>query len=286
LDALQLVTWNDYEEGTEIESGIDNCVSVSAAISGSQLSWKLSGKENTVDHYKVYVTQDGDNLMLLSEMSVGENSLNLCSYSLVPASYQFFVQAIGKPSLRNQLSGPAPYTPQCPGNTGDPQAFQLHATPASLKIASGHVAEAVVSLTSGTWDSPITLSCADPPAEIQCKFSPPTLKPAGRQSKPSAKLSISFAPSVSGLHERRGQGPLYASWFAVAFGAFLTLSPIQRMGLRRALRLAVLVGATILFSACGNGAPSHLAGGQDYVLSVIATSGGKQVSTQITLQIQ
>ena len=22
---MQLVTWNDYEEGTEIESGIDNC---------------------------------------------------------------------------------------------------------------------------------------------------------------------------------------------------------------------------------------------------------------------
>src|SRR5215471_21561027 len=26
LEALQLVTWNDYEEATEIESGIDNCV--------------------------------------------------------------------------------------------------------------------------------------------------------------------------------------------------------------------------------------------------------------------
>ncbi|HSS97109.1 MAG TPA: hypothetical protein VLK33_08765, partial [Terriglobales bacterium] len=32
LDALQLVTWNDYEEGTEIESGIDNCVSVTASV--------------------------------------------------------------------------------------------------------------------------------------------------------------------------------------------------------------------------------------------------------------
>ena len=27
---IQLVTWNDYEEGSEIESGIDNCVTVSA----------------------------------------------------------------------------------------------------------------------------------------------------------------------------------------------------------------------------------------------------------------
>ena len=34
LPALQLVTWNDYEEGTEIESGIDNCFSLSASVSG------------------------------------------------------------------------------------------------------------------------------------------------------------------------------------------------------------------------------------------------------------
>src|SRR6201993_3050283 len=34
LAALQLVTWNDYEEATEIESGINNCLSVTAAASG------------------------------------------------------------------------------------------------------------------------------------------------------------------------------------------------------------------------------------------------------------
>ncbi len=31
LPFLQIPTWNDYEEGTEIESGIDNCVTISAA---------------------------------------------------------------------------------------------------------------------------------------------------------------------------------------------------------------------------------------------------------------
>src|SRR5580704_4292974 len=34
LSALQLVTWKDYEEGTEIESGISNCISISATASG------------------------------------------------------------------------------------------------------------------------------------------------------------------------------------------------------------------------------------------------------------
>ena len=34
---FQLVTWNDYEEATEIETGIDNCVTVAAAVSGKAL---------------------------------------------------------------------------------------------------------------------------------------------------------------------------------------------------------------------------------------------------------
>ena len=71
LAAMQLVTWNDYEEGTEIESGIDNCVSVSAAMAGSSLQWKITGSENTIDHYRVYVSSDGQNLMPLADQTVG-----------------------------------------------------------------------------------------------------------------------------------------------------------------------------------------------------------------------
>jgi hypothetical protein len=33
LAALIIATWNDYEEGTEIETGIDNCVSIQASLS-------------------------------------------------------------------------------------------------------------------------------------------------------------------------------------------------------------------------------------------------------------
>src|SRR4029077_10080540 len=53
LPAMQLVTWNDYEEGTEIESGIDSCASVSASISGNSLQWSLAGNQNTIDHYRI-----------------------------------------------------------------------------------------------------------------------------------------------------------------------------------------------------------------------------------------
>ena len=42
LEALQIVTWNDYEEGTEIETGIDNCVQLQPTVSGDKLHWNIS----------------------------------------------------------------------------------------------------------------------------------------------------------------------------------------------------------------------------------------------------
>ena len=117
LAAMQLVTWNDYEEGTEIESGIDNCVGVSAAMAGNSLQWKITGSENTIDHYRVYVSSDGQNLMPLADQTVGTYALDLCGYSLAAGNYKLFVQAIGKPNLKNQISAPVPYAPQCSGSS-------------------------------------------------------------------------------------------------------------------------------------------------------------------------
>src|SRR5437763_3700640 len=77
LDAMQLVTWNDYEEGTEIETGIDNCFSLSVNLSGGTLSWKIGGNENTIDHYTVYISTDGKNLMSLATIAPGNHSMNL-----------------------------------------------------------------------------------------------------------------------------------------------------------------------------------------------------------------
>ena len=110
LQAVQLVTWNDYEEGSEIESGIDNCVSLAAAISGTKLTWSISGQENTVDHYKVFISTDGQNLMPLTDMSVGTRALDLSTYGLGAGAYTLYVKAIGKPSLTNKMSNAVQYT--------------------------------------------------------------------------------------------------------------------------------------------------------------------------------
>jgi hypothetical protein len=110
LESLQLVTWNDYEESTEIETGIDNCVAVSASVAGNQLSWTLSGNENTIDHYTPFISIDGINLMALPDVAAGVHSFDLSSYHFAAGSYSVFVKAVGKASMKNHMSSAAAYT--------------------------------------------------------------------------------------------------------------------------------------------------------------------------------
>lgn len=116
LSYLQLVTWNDYEEGTEIETGIDTCFSLQATMSGSELQWATNGDESTVDHYSVYSSQDGQNLSKVADVGVGIHALEMCSVTLAPGNYQLYVQAVGKPSLANRMAGPVSYSAVCGGS--------------------------------------------------------------------------------------------------------------------------------------------------------------------------
>src|SRR5262249_18158356 len=94
-----------YEEGTELESGIDNCLSLSASVAGTYLNWSVSGNENTVDHYAVYFSSDGQNLLELNTLAAGTHAMDLSPYHV--ASGSLYVQAIGKPSIKNQMSAAA-----------------------------------------------------------------------------------------------------------------------------------------------------------------------------------
>jgi hypothetical protein len=128
LESYQLVTWNDYDEGTEIESGIDNCLSISASVAGNTLSWTLAGtpagngQESTIDRYRVWSTpaSDGQSLTLRREVTAGgSHSLDLTTLGgLTPGTaYTIYVQAIGKPSILNHMANGVSYTP---GNTNPP----------------------------------------------------------------------------------------------------------------------------------------------------------------------
>ncbi len=86
LTSLQIATWNDYEEGTEVESGIDNCVTISAALSGSTLGWTITGQESTIDHYTVFASQDGVNLMAVAQVAAGTHAADLSALGLPAGS--------------------------------------------------------------------------------------------------------------------------------------------------------------------------------------------------------
>jgi PKD repeat protein len=113
LPAIQLATWNDYEEGTEIESGIDNCVALSAVVTGSTLSWSIGAKasERTIDYYSVFISTDSQNLMKLASVAAGTHSLNLSQYNLAAGTYLLYVKAFGKASIVNHMSPAVSFSP-------------------------------------------------------------------------------------------------------------------------------------------------------------------------------
>jgi len=109
LAALQIVTWNDYEEGSEMESGIDPCTFVVPAISGNTLNWTLGGgPESTVDHYTVFASTDGKNLAKLGDVPAGQHSMDLSQFNL-PSPTSLFVKVVGQPSIRNVMSSPVAF---------------------------------------------------------------------------------------------------------------------------------------------------------------------------------
>lgn len=107
LGAIQVVTWDDYEEGSEVETGIDNCVAISVAVAGSTASWTLAGDPSTLDHVELFVSDDGERLMKLGEYPAADGSALLPR--LLPGTYTIFARAVGKPFLFNQMSAPDYY---------------------------------------------------------------------------------------------------------------------------------------------------------------------------------
>lgn len=110
LNGVQLVTWNDYEEGTEIETGIDNCITVSATAAGSSVVWQVNGDEKTIDHYAVWSSSDGQNFNHITDVAVGTHSADLSSAHISAGSgVKVYVQAVGNPSMINHLSAPVTF---------------------------------------------------------------------------------------------------------------------------------------------------------------------------------
>ena len=107
---VQVITWNDYEEGTAVESGIDNCYTVNASLSGSALSWSLVASDSThasrstIHHFTVYYADASGNLYVAAtNLPATASSLNLST--LVPAgTWTVYVEMVGQPLIINRMS--------------------------------------------------------------------------------------------------------------------------------------------------------------------------------------
>jgi hypothetical protein len=109
LPALIVPTWNDYEEGTEIETGIDNCVSVQASIADDKLSWTLSGRDNTLDHFAI-LAQSNSQWLEIANLPASTRSFPLRNIPAQRDASGLCVVAVGKPSILNHSSGPIAYS--------------------------------------------------------------------------------------------------------------------------------------------------------------------------------
>jgi hypothetical protein len=114
LPYVQVVTWNDYEEGTAVEDGIDNCYTVHASLSGSQLSWSLLANDSyatsaTIHHFNVYYADTlGDLYSAAANLPVTNTTLDLSS--VVPAgTWTVYVEMVGQPLILNRMSNALTY---------------------------------------------------------------------------------------------------------------------------------------------------------------------------------
>ncbi|HWR16666.1 MAG TPA: endo-1,3-alpha-glucanase family glycosylhydrolase [Terriglobales bacterium] len=301
LETLQIVTWNDYEEGTAIEMGIDNCVSVSGSASGDTLSWNISGDQKTIHHFTVFISQDGKNLMSLGAFSSDTRSVDMRKFDMASGAYTVYVKAVGKPSMLNKMSGPIGYTskaatavlpPAEPGVPSGAADLAMSLTQTSMEVSRGSSASTtVVMKPSGDFRSKVKLNCGNLPAGVNCSFEASEIVPG--KSTISTKLTI----KANGDHLATAGKSIgtFAIWMPG-----LAVCMVMASDRRRGKRLLVALGlATILLFAmgmtgCGGAAKfasdEALASAPSqpgtYTVNVVAQSGSWQKSTSATITIR
>ncbi len=116
----QVATWNDYEEGTEVETGVDNCYRVqNAAYSQStdKLTWQLNpttGQSShvslsTVHGYTVWKADASGNLTSIASPGPSATSLSGVSTLVGTGSWTLYVEMVGMPLIINRMSNGVAY---------------------------------------------------------------------------------------------------------------------------------------------------------------------------------
>ncbi|MGH9522448.1 MAG: hypothetical protein ACRD3E_07945 [Terriglobales bacterium] len=303
LPALQLVTWNDYEEGTEVETGIDNCVTVSATLNASQLNWTVTGNEQAVDHYTVFASPDGTGLASLGDFGTDTHGLDLSSFTLPAGTYSIYVQAVGMPSVQNHISTAVSYTvappppPPAPTPTPSPtptptvqKAVSLSATPPAQTVTVGQAGKFTLTVAQTGATDPVQLSCSGLPAGVSCNFSASTVTPdaAGTQ----VQLSVATGAVSAANHQ---DAPALAALFG-GLGLFGMAGAPGVLRRRKVAALAFLALLLLSQIACGGGGaavttsvapskPPTVTTATTYTITVNAVSGTVAKTTIVSLTV-
>jgi hypothetical protein len=116
----QVATWNDYEEGTEVETGVDNCYRVQNAAysqSADELTWQLnpvSGQSahvslSTVHGITVWKANAGGTLTSVATLAASATSLSNVSTLVGTGSWTLYVEMDGMPLIINRMSNGVTY---------------------------------------------------------------------------------------------------------------------------------------------------------------------------------
>jgi hypothetical protein len=121
IPAVGLAVWDDYEEGTALEPGIDNCYSApSLLISGRSLTITLNRSDatyanpNTIQNLTLYGTSNGADLFFIANLPATTQTIDLVQYAppmVTGTAYTLYVKQNGKPGILNKFSSGVAYTP-------------------------------------------------------------------------------------------------------------------------------------------------------------------------------
>jgi len=111
LPFVQLVTWNDYQEGTALECGIDAGLKISTNLNGKSVSWTLAGNAKAMHHVEIWATQDGALMQLVHTAQIPDApAYDLSTLQLPAGSYKIYLALIGIPCIKNAITQAGIYT--------------------------------------------------------------------------------------------------------------------------------------------------------------------------------
>ena len=185
-----------------------------------------------------------------------------------------------------------PLPPQLPPSPiSVPANITFAATPATLTVARGSTATAVITGTPvGGYTGTVTFSCGPLPTGATCVFAPTSLTFTGNNTAASTTLTFGTTTTTGALHALPfgplGGGVVLALLF-VPFG----LRRRRTVGLRLAALALLLIGSASMMGLAGCGGSSSTATtittpAGTYTVPVIITAGASSSTVNLPVTVQ